>query len=283
MMASASNDQGNPALRAFARRLDLAHPVEPFHDRRWRHPDQTTPMLHLEDVSVIPLLSEVARVEEYQHLARVRAHDGDLYATVTPTDSPTKRTAATPSMSTKRCSASAPVSSTVSRGRRLRSTALGRIRLTRFPRRRSSWSGGDRPWLIALVRPLVFGGCGDAETTLDWTSVEQLITKEFARVPVLTTTELEALLSDPSHEVGLLDAREADEYAVCHLHGAHIATSEDDAVVVLEQLDAAVKPEVVIVAYCSAGYLSAALVQRLHAKGFTNAVNLEGSIFAWAN
>ena len=102
-------------------------------------------------------------------------------------------------------------------------------------------------------------------------------------MPALTTTELEALLSDPSQEVILLDAREANEYAVSHLHGAHIATSDDDAVAVLQQLDAAAKPEVVIVAYSSASYRSAALVQRLHVKGFQNAVNLKGSIFVWAN
>ena len=90
-------------------------------------------------------------------------------------------------------------------------------------------------------------------------------------------------MSDPTHEVILLDAREADEYAVSHLRGAHIATSDDDAVTVLEQLDAAARPEVVIVAYCSVGYRSAALVQRLHARGFGNAVNLEGAMFAWAN
>ena len=86
MMASASNDQGNAALRAFARRLNLDDRLEPFHDRRWRNPDENAPVLHLEDVSAIPFLSGIAGVEEYQHRARVRAYDGDLYATVTPTD-----------------------------------------------------------------------------------------------------------------------------------------------------------------------------------------------------
>ena len=151
--------------------------------------------------------------------------------------------------------------------------------MTRSPRPTCN----DGPWLVALILALVSGGCANAEQALDWTSVDRLITEEFASVPALTTAELEALLSDPSQEVILLDAREADEYAVSHLHGAHLATSDDDAVAVLEQLDAAARPEVVVVAYCSVGYRSAALVQRLHAKGFGNAVNLEGSIFAWAN
>ena len=82
--------------------------------------------------------------------------------------------------------------------------------MTLSPRRRSSWSGSGRPWFIALVLPLVFGGCGDAKKRLDWTSVGQLITEEVASVPALTTTEPEALLSDSSHEVILLDVREAE-------------------------------------------------------------------------
>ena len=95
MMASASNDQGNAALRAFARRLDLDDRLEPFHDRRWHNPDENAPVLHLEDVSAIPFLSGIAGVEEYQHRTRVRVYDGDLYGTVTPTEPPTKPTAAT--------------------------------------------------------------------------------------------------------------------------------------------------------------------------------------------
>ncbi len=42
------------------------------------------PVLHLEDVTGIPFVSEVPGVEEYQHRARVRADSGDLFAAVTP-------------------------------------------------------------------------------------------------------------------------------------------------------------------------------------------------------
>jgi len=42
------------------------------------------PTLYLDDVSAIPFLVNIAGVEEYQHRARVRASDGDLFATVTP-------------------------------------------------------------------------------------------------------------------------------------------------------------------------------------------------------
>lgn len=41
------------------------------------------PTLYLDDVSEIPFLVNIAGVEEYQHRARVRAGDGDLFAAVT--------------------------------------------------------------------------------------------------------------------------------------------------------------------------------------------------------
>lgn len=43
------------------------------------------PRLCLDDVSAIPFLTHIPGVELYQHRARVRAEDGDLFAAVTPT------------------------------------------------------------------------------------------------------------------------------------------------------------------------------------------------------
>ena len=86
MMARAQDDQASSALGAWARRLDLDRRVEPFQDNRWHGNDQTRPVLHLEDVSAIPFLSGIAGVEEYQHRARGRTQNGDLYATVTSAD-----------------------------------------------------------------------------------------------------------------------------------------------------------------------------------------------------
>lgn len=74
------------ALRAFADRLDLGARLAPYAPQRWHQPPVGRPVLHLEDVSAIPFLSDIDGVEEYQHRARVRAADGDLYATVTPPD-----------------------------------------------------------------------------------------------------------------------------------------------------------------------------------------------------
>lgn len=47
-----------------------------------RHPE--LPVVHLEDVSGVPFVSGVPGIAEYQHRARVRAGDGDLFVAVTP-------------------------------------------------------------------------------------------------------------------------------------------------------------------------------------------------------
>ncbi len=72
-----------------AERLHLAKRSEPYRDRAWiggrdqSDPVDQPPTLYLDDVSAIPFLIGVSGVEEYQHRARVRASDGDLFASVT--------------------------------------------------------------------------------------------------------------------------------------------------------------------------------------------------------
>ena len=121
-------------------------------------------------------------------------------------------------------------------------------------------------------------GCAGGTTQLDWNEVDRLIQNDHPDVPSVTTAELADALADGRHVV-LLDAREAEEFAVSHLPGAQRVTSATSALVVLENAT----PDTLVVAYCSVGYRSAALVQELHEQGVVDAVNLEGSIFAWAN
>ena len=74
------------AVHQFADRLSLDAGVEPYRAERWTPAAADRRVLHLEDVSAIPFLTEIVGVEEYQHRARVRAAERDLYATVTPPD-----------------------------------------------------------------------------------------------------------------------------------------------------------------------------------------------------
>jgi hypothetical protein len=50
----------------------------------WDGAARDVPTLHIDDLSAIPFLVDIAGVEEYQHRARLRAGDGDLFAAVTP-------------------------------------------------------------------------------------------------------------------------------------------------------------------------------------------------------
>ena len=76
-------ERARQAGRSLAADMDLARQVEPFDGRRWREGVAPHPTLHLDDVSGIPFVSDVAGVEEYQHRGRLRAGDHDVYVTVT--------------------------------------------------------------------------------------------------------------------------------------------------------------------------------------------------------
>jgi rhodanese-related sulfurtransferase len=103
---------------------------------------------------------------------------------------------------------------------------------------------------------------------------------KFPDVSTIQPAELSGWMNDSKRLPPLLlDVREEQEYAVSHLPGAHRAQS--DAVAQLRQLGA--MEETPIVVYCSVGYRSALMAQKLQKAGFTNVRNLEGSIFAWAN
>ena len=136
-----------------------------------------------------------------------------------------------------------------------------------------------RAWTVAICAGLLFlAGCTPAPRDLDWDAVDTLIAKAFPGVPSLTTSDLSARL-ESGLDVILLDARDADEFAVSHLQGAHHVASDVDTASHL----AASAPNALVVAYCSVGYRSAALVEQLRARGHTNALNLEGSIFQWVS
>src|SRR5262245_37918812 len=111
-------------------------------------------------------------------------------------------------------------------------------------------------------------------------AVRRLVRWRFPTVRQISTAELADWLHDPGRVPPvLLDVRPAKEYAVSHLPEARQVDPNASAAVVVEGLP----PDQPIVVYCSAGYRSSALAQRLHAAGRTDVVNLEGSIFKWAN
>ncbi|RYU78249.1 rhodanese-like domain-containing protein [Hymenobacter persicinus] len=97
-------------------------------------------------------------------------------------------------------------------------------------------------------------------------------------VPLIQPAELAALRRQ-SEAVVLLDTRTPAEYKVSHLRGARFVNFDH-----YEQATFADLPrDQPIVVYCSVGYRSERVGERLRALGFTHVRNLYGGIFEWVN
>ncbi len=131
----------------------------------------------------------------------------------------------------------------------------------------------------ALIGGMIPGvsGCGQEQS---WQLVYRMIAGDFPTVHHISTDSLAAWLADTARPAPLLlDVRKPEEYAVSHLHGALQVDPDSADLSFLDSLDRSAP----IVAYCSVGYRSSGLTQRLQEAGFTNVLNLRGSIFQWAN
>lgn len=77
----------------------------------------------------------------------------------------------------------------------------------------------------------------------------------------------------------ILDTREQEEYDVSHIPNAHYASYSDFDITPLLNLPR----DTTIVVYCSIGYRSEKIGEKLEEAGFTRVFNLFGSLFEWAN
>ena len=112
-----------------------------------------------------------------------------------------------------------------------------------------------------------------------WDSIQGNVRKRFPSVRQLSTPQLDEWMAgtNGSPRPLLVDARTEGEFAVSHLRGAHRFVS-------VEKVKAALATNTQpVVVYCSVGYRSSALAEKLAKAGLTNVWNLEGSLFAWAN
>jgi len=91
-------------------------------------------------------------------------------------------------------------------------------------------------------------------------------------VPVMRPEQVQR-----SHIV--LDARERSEYDVSHIRGARWVGHEDFNI---KRVSRIAKADTVII-YCSIGYRSERIGEKLLKAGYTNVFNLYGGIFHWKN
>src|ERR1051325_9376507 len=106
-----------------------------------------------------------------------------------------------------------------------------------------------------------------------------LARRDYPNVPRIQVSDLKAWLADKSRpQPQLFDVRTKEEYAVSCLPGARRV----DPNARVKDIRAVMDTNQPAVFYCSIGYRSSAVVSALKDAGFTNMVNLEGSIFSWA-
>ena len=94
-------------------------------------------------------------------------------------------------------------------------------------------------------------------------------------VPVI---DVDSLMNQMDKYV-ILDAREYEEYEISHIAGAHYVGYDDFS----EDALAGIPKNQAVVVYCSIGYRSEKIGERLQKMGYTHVSNLYGSIFEWAN
>ncbi len=117
-----------------------------------------------------------------------------------------------------------------------------------------------------------------ANEMLDLNEMIDTVHRKFPDVKHIDTTAVEQLLKNKD-AVQVVDVREPDEFKVSHLPGAINVPPESSD----EDVLAKIKPDHPVIVYCSVGWRSSEMAERLQAAGRTNVVNYAGSIFAWAN
>ncbi len=93
------------------------------------------------------------------------------------------------------------------------------------------------------------------------------------RVPAVSVDRL-----DKSH-FHILDARSYREFEVSHIPGATWVGYEEFS---LDRL-AGIDKQAPVAVYCSVGYRSERIADRLRQQGYTNVANVYGGIFEWVN
>ena len=133
--------------------------------------------------------------------------------------------------------------------------------------------------LVALVSMLVVFPAHAERTPSPAVALRAEIDAQHSGVDWVDTATLATWMAgDERRPLVLLDVRERDEYAVSHLRGARrVAPSATDMAAL------SIPRNATIIVYCSVGYRSAAMAQRLESAGYDRVFNLLGGIFQWAN
>lgn len=98
-------------------------------------------------------------------------------------------------------------------------------------------------------------------------------------IPTISCAILKKKIDQKERSLYLLDARELGEYEVSHLPNAIHVGYDDFKTTVVQQLPR----EAILVIYCSIGYRSEKVGEKLKNMGFRHVYNLYGGVFEWSN
>lgn len=114
---------------------------------------------------------------------------------------------------------------------------------------------------------------------LPW-EIEQFINEEIEfKVPVITCQQLWKMQQNGRQKLAILDARSQKEFDISHIKGAKRVGYDDfspDRIWFVDQ-------DITVVIYCRVGKQSEKIALELQEMGFTNILNLYGSIIEWVN
>lgn len=138
-------------------------------------------------------------------------------------------------------------------------------------------------WLLAALWLLALPACSQDKAVTGNRPVsnyDRMLRALYSEsVPLVQPAQLAATLRKAPNQVLLLDTRTPAEYQVSHLQGARFVDFET-----FEKQDFKDLPrDKPVVVYCSVGYRSERVGERLKALGFKNVRNLYGGIFQWMN
>ncbi len=97
-------------------------------------------------------------------------------------------------------------------------------------------------------------------------------------VPLISPAELQQLLSN-DQKIVVLDIRSEKEFVVSHIEGAELIDYDTFNKKKVKDFDKNAK----VIVYCSVGYRSERIGEKLQKMGFSDVQNLYGGIFMWKN
>src|SRR4051794_9798602 len=129
------------------------------------------------------------------------------------------------------------------------------------------------PSMLSMLSSMLRGVApGDLE------KIKTITQRAYPSVIQVGTCQLAKWMEEPGNSLLLIDVRTAEEFAVSQLRDAiHLETADS----ILKAVEKEQPLRTVL--YCAVGFRSSRLAERLSRLGVQNVLNLEGSIFQWAN